>query len=126
MPALFPRRSTPLARIVFYGGLGLLGLGAMAPMAWVRTSWVTGLGEPVRQPIDFDHRHHVADVGIDCLYCHPGAARAAWAGVPSTATCMGCHAQVWNKSPVLEPLRRAWIEGRAIAWNRVNRLPDFV
>jgi hypothetical protein len=126
MAALFPRRANSLSRLGLYGAMACAGALAMVPMIWVRTAWVTGVDQPVRQPIDFDHRHHVADAGIDCLYCHAGATRSAWAGVPSTATCMGCHAQIWNKSPVLEPLRRAWAEGKAIAWNRVYRLPDFV
>jgi hypothetical protein len=39
---------------------------------------------------------------------------------------MGCHAQVWNDSPMLEPVRRSYFSGQPIAWNRVHSVPDFV
>jgi hypothetical protein len=39
---------------------------------------------------------------------------------------MGCHAQIWNESPLLETVRRSYFSGQAIPWNRVHDLPDFV
>jgi hypothetical protein len=39
---------------------------------------------------------------------------------------MGCHSQVWNKSALLEPVRRSYFSGMPIRWNRVHALPDFV
>ena len=39
---------------------------------------------------------------------------------------MGCHSQVWNSSPLLEPVRRSYFSGNPIPWNRVHDLPDFV
>jgi hypothetical protein len=39
---------------------------------------------------------------------------------------MGCHAQVWNQSPLLEPVRAAYFSDLPIRWNRVHKLPDFV
>ena len=39
---------------------------------------------------------------------------------------MGCHAQVWNRSPMLEPVRRSYFSGQPLRWNRVHDLPDFV
>jgi hypothetical protein len=77
-------------------------------------------------PVQFDHRHHVGDDGIDCRYCHSTVEVSASAGIPSTSLCMNCHSQIWNKSPKLEPLREAWFTGGAIRWNRVHNLPDFV
>ncbi len=47
--------------------------------------------EPVVQPIAFDHRYHVRDDGIDCLYCHYEATRSPYAGAPPTEVCMNCH-----------------------------------
>ena len=76
--------------------------------------------------IAFDHRHHVVDDGIDCRYCHTSVERAASAGIPSTALCMNCHAQIWNKSPKLELVRASYFTGQPIPWVRVHRLPDFV
>jgi hypothetical protein len=100
--------------------------GIAAPMAWVRTPYVTGEGQPVEQPIKFDHRHHASDDGLDCLHCHENAARSPYAGVPPTSRCMGCHAQIWTQSPELALVRESFFQNRPIRWRRVNALPKFV
>jgi cytochrome c7-like protein len=126
MPALFPRWTNTAYR------LGLAALictalgGLVGAMVYVRTPWNTGQYDAVDQPVQFDHRHHVIDDRIDCVYCHSNAERSDFAGVPSTEVCMGCHAQVWNESPLLETVRRSYFSGRPIPWNRVHDLPDFV
>ena len=40
---------------------------------------------PVAQPIPFSHKHHVADDGIDCRYCHTAVENSATAGMPSSS-----------------------------------------
>jgi hypothetical protein len=101
--------------------------GALAaPFVWVRTPWRRKEFEPISQPVEFDHRHHTQDDGIDCRYCHDTVEKAATAGIPSTERCMGCHNQVWNQSPLLEPVRRSYFSRNPIPWNRVHDLPDFV
>jgi hypothetical protein len=78
------------------------------------------------QPIKFDHRHHVRDDGIDCLYCHGAAMHGAYAGVPATSVCMNCHSQVWPASPELRRLRDSYFDHKPIVWQRVNNLPLHV
>ena len=39
-------------------------------MLYARTPYARGMQDPVEQPIQFDHRHHTRDEGIDCRYCH--------------------------------------------------------
>ena len=107
------------------GILTLLGIPIVA-IAWARTPYATGEQQPVDQPIPFDHRHHYRDDGIDCLYCHAEATRSRYAGVPSTARCMGCHAQIWVDSPNLALVRASLAEGKPIPWQRVHRMPGFV
>ena len=63
---------------------------------------------------------------IDCRYCHTSVDKAPSAGIPSTETCLACHAQVWNKSPLLDQVRASWFAGQPIPWTRVHKLPDFV
>jgi hypothetical protein len=126
MSALFPRWTNTAYGLSLAALAGLPLTGLVGSMIYVRTPWNTGQWEAVDQPVQFDHRHHVIDDGIDCLYCHQGAETSDYAGVPETEVCMGCHAQVWNESPLLEPVRRSYFSGRAIPWNRVHDLPDFV
>jgi hypothetical protein len=39
---------------------------------------------------------------------------------------MGCHAQIWTTSPLLDLVRRSYFSGQPINWKRVHDLPDFV
>ncbi len=126
MAAVFP----PWSNTVFRLGLGIIALGGISaitlPMLFVRSSWRRGTENALDQPVEFDHRHHNQDDAIDCYYCHNTADRAATAGIPSTDKCMGCHSQIWNDSPLLEPVRRSYFSGKPIPWNRVHKVPDFV
>jgi hypothetical protein len=81
---------------------------------------------PVEQPVQFSHRHHVGDDGIDCRYCHTSVEKAAQAGMPPTHTCMSCHSALWSDSPELQTVRASYVSGQPIRWNRVHDMPDFV
>jgi hypothetical protein len=98
----------------------------VAPMVCVRTPYASGAGDAIAQPVAFDHRHHVRDDGIACVYCHDSVETEASAGMPSTARCMGCHGQVWSESPELAPVRASWANGTPIRWKRVNAVPSYV
>jgi Cytochrome c7 and related cytochrome c len=126
MPGLFPRWANSGVRWGIAIGVILLASVPIGLMAWVRSPYDTGEFRTPDQPVAFDHRHHVADDGIDCRYCHTAAERSMDAGMPASDLCMNCHAQIWNDSPLLEPVRRSWFEREPIAWARVYRLPDFV
>ncbi|HEY4184174.1 MAG TPA: cytochrome c3 family protein [Polyangia bacterium] len=126
MGALFPAWSDTAFRL----GLCLLTGGAVTgvtfPMIYARTPYNQGRDNPVVQPVAFDHRHHVKDDGIDCRYCHGEAETAPDAGMPATEVCMGCHAQIWERSSLLEPVRASYFTGQPVRWRRVHDLPDFV
>ncbi|HJZ89056.1 MAG TPA: cytochrome c3 family protein [Polyangia bacterium] len=126
MSALFPPWTNTVSRFslvcLALGGV----VGAVLLVLWVESPYFTGQHGPIEQPVQFDHRHHVADDGIDCRYCHSTVETAASAGFPALSVCMNCHGQIWNKSPMLEQVRAAYFSDRAIPWNRVHRLPDFV
>ena len=98
----------------------------VAPMIYARTPYRRGELDQVEQAVEFDHRHHVRDAGIDCRYCHSSVDNAPQAGIPSTDVCMGCHSQILSDSPMVEPIRRSFFSGKPIAWNRVHDVPDFV
>jgi hypothetical protein len=126
VPGLYPRWANTAYGLCLAAIGGCLVLALAAPMLYVRSSYANHVGDPIAQPVEFDHRHHVRDDGIECRYCHPGAERSAQAGVPATEVCMGCHGQVWPDSPLLAPVRASYFSGVPIAWKRVHALPDFV
>jgi len=112
--------------------IGLIGIALAIPGVFVipilysRTPYNLNRHSSIEQPVQFDHRHHAQDDGIACLYCHDGAERGPYAGVPATEVCMGCHNQIWNTSSMLEPVRRSYFSGQPLRWNRVHLVPDFV
>jgi hypothetical protein len=73
----------------------------------------------------FSHRHHAGELRIDCRFCHAGVEQSAFAGLPSTATCLNCHAQIFTDTAMLRPVMASAESGRPLQWTRVTRLPDF-
>lgn len=126
MPQVFHRSTNTFSRLSIFGALFVLAAAVFALALLVRSSYATGVGKPIAQPIPFSHKHHVAEEGIDCRYCHTSVETSSFAGMPSTQTCMNCHSQIWAQSPVLAPVRASQSSGKPIVWNRVNALPDFV
>jgi len=91
-----------------------------------RSGYMTNVEVPVEQKIPFSHEHHVNGLGLSCGYCHTSAERSAFAGIPPTQTCMTCHSQIWNTSPMLQPVRTSYATQQPLEWVRVHDLPDFV
>jgi hypothetical protein len=79
------------------------------------------------QPIEFTHQRHVG-LGIQCLYCHPGALRGPSPGLPTQTKCWGCHQQmqITNTSPKLAVLVNYVKNNKPIVWVPVSQVPDFV
>jgi hypothetical protein len=126
MPQIFPSKMNVVARMSFLApilaGAGLLWGG----LVFMRSSYGTGAGETVVQPVPFSHQHHAGVLGIDCRYCHTAVERSSFAGMPPTKTCMNCHSQIWVGSRMLEPVRESYRTGRPLRWRRVYNLPGFV
>jgi hypothetical protein len=80
---------------------------------------------PLEQPIQFSHKHHVTDDGIDCRYCHSSVDKSNNAGMPATEVCMTCHSQIWKESPLIRPIQESYRANKPIQWTRVHDLPDF-
>jgi hypothetical protein len=91
---------------------------------------------PPPQPIQFPHNLHVG-LGVQCLYCHPGALTSAEPGLPTISKCWACHGQlkkyfdangnsVAPLPPRLQILKSYVDKNQAIPWVPVAQVPDFV
>jgi hypothetical protein len=109
-----------------FGGIGIIAVLVTTLAAINRSSYVTDVGVARTQPVQFSHKHHVSDDGIDCRYCHTSVEESSFAGIPSTKICMNCHTQIWAESPILAPVRESFRTGKSLEWTRVNNLPGFV
>jgi hypothetical protein len=126
MPQIFHRSANTFSKLSLAGLLIVVASLILFAMIIGRSSYATRAQEFVEQPVQFSHRHHVLDDGIDCRYCHTSVETSPFAGIPPTKTCMNCHSQIWATAPILEPVRASFREDRPIRWIRVHDLPDFV
>ncbi|HEY0006952.1 MAG TPA: cytochrome c3 family protein [Pyrinomonadaceae bacterium] len=126
MPQIFHHSTNFLARLSIFGAIFILLAATWIVAEINRSSWNTGAYIEREQPVQFSHKHHSGDDGIDCRYCHTSVETSSSAGLPPTQTCMNCHSQIWADSPYLEPVRESWRTGKPIEWVRVHDLPDYV
>ena len=125
MPQIFHPSTNTISRLTIFGG-AIVVVGLVTALAAInRSSYVTEVGVARSQPVQFSHKHHVSDDGIDCRYCHTSVEQSSFAGIPSTKICMSCHTQIWAESPILEPVRESFRTGKSIEWTRVHNLPGF-
>lgn len=126
MAQIFQPQANHLARITI--ALAVLTAGGVLWAAYRldQGSFITDVGVAIEQPIQFSHKHHVTDDGIDCRYCHTSVETSPFAGIPPTETCMGCHSQLFPDAAMLEPVRESYRTGKSLQWVRVHDLPDFV
>ncbi len=59
-------------------------------------------GYAPKQPIEYSHRLHAGELGIDCMFCHTAADKSRHAGIPSSDVCMKCHKVVTSSFEVLQ------------------------
>jgi hypothetical protein len=125
MAQIFHRSTNTISRVSLFGGVALI-LVVVATLAAInRSSYLTEVGVARSQPVQFSHKHHVSDDGIDCRYCHTSVEESSFAGIPSTKICMNCHTQIWAESPILAPVRESFRTGKSLEWTRVHNLPGF-
>jgi len=80
------------------------------------------------QPIQFPHDVHAGTYQMECQYCHYSADRSVDAGLPSVASCMGCHTLIGGETPEqqaeIAKLREYWSDREPIPWKRVYKISD--
>jgi hypothetical protein len=126
VPQIFHRSTNTLSRLSIFGALFLVAGLLWGIATFNRSAYMTQERVARTQPVQFSHKHHVGELGIDCRYCHTTVETAARATVPPTETCMSCHSQIWLQSPFLEPVRASFRSDRSIPWVNVHDLPDYV
>jgi len=126
VPQIFHRSTNTLSRLSIFGALFLIAGLLWGLATFNRSAYMTQQRVARTQPVQFSHKHHVGELGIDCRYCHTTVETAARATVPPTEICMSCHSQIWLQSPFLEPVRASFRSDQSIQWVKVHDLPDYV
>jgi len=125
MAQVFHRAANNVAKISIVTAVVLAGVAGFVYTQIIRSSYITGQYVEKQQPVQFSHKHHVGDDGIDCRYCHTAVETSSSAGIPPTQTCMNCHTEIWSDSPYLETVRASYRENKPIEWERVHDLPEY-
>ena len=125
MAQIFHHSANNVAKISIVVAIVLAGVAGFVYTQIARSSYLTGRYMEKQQPVQFSHKHHVGDDGIDCRYCHTAVETSSSAGIPPTQTCMNCHTQIWSDSPYLEPVRASYRDNKPIEWARVHDLPEY-
>jgi len=126
MAQIFHRSTNFISRFSVFSFIFLIGWATLAVLDAARSPYMTRQNITREQPVQFSHKHHVGDDGIDCRYCHTSVETSAVAGIPPTKTCMNCHSVIFNNAGYLEPVRESYRTDRSIEWVKIHRLADFV
>jgi hypothetical protein len=125
MAQIFHRSSNFAARASILAVVILVNLALAAVMGLARAPYLTRQNIVREQPVQFSHKHHVGDDGLDCRYCHTSVETSAVAGIPPTKTCMNCHSVLFNGTEYLQPVRDSYATDKSIEWVKIHRLGDF-
>jgi len=131
--------------------IGVLFFGWLIVQGWYAAKGVGVYAEEVKpgvwegyhpsQPINFSHKIHAGDNGIQCQYCHSTVEKSKIASIPAVNICMNCHKVIQetvnpgSKEEIQKIYDAAGYdpisatdskEPVPLRWNKVHVLPDHV
>jgi len=122
---IFPKWANKLPIIVAV--LVVISVVAVVGLVWYYGSpKYIDVGYMPKQPVDYSHKIHAGELGMDCRYCHVAVEKSSVASVPPTQICMNCHTMVAAESEKLKLVRESWTSGKPIEWVRIHKLPQYV
>ena len=124
MAQIFPKWTNYLGPISAVATLVLL-CGSVGFFWFYGSPKFTDVGYRPVQPVNYSHKLHAGDLGVDCRYCHTSVEYSNRANVPPTATCLNCHKLVKPDTEKMLPVSESWKNDLPIQWTRVNDIPDF-
>jgi hypothetical protein len=114
---------------------GLAGVFALGGLAFVQggspqDAGAEGAAVASVQPIAFPHDLHAGigegQANMNCQFCHFSAERSVDAGIPSVATCWGCHQVIpgANNPDEVSKIQGYVERGESIPWVRIYKISD--
>ncbi len=88
------------------------------------------LAGSVKQPIDFNHKKHIQEVGLECPICHTLVQTYYRATIPNIEICSMCHDEGGDGQKAGNPKTQKVLDfikkGQTIPWQQVYQVPDHV
>lgn len=100
-------------------------LGSFALTYFASRAERDGIGYAPGQPINYSHKVHAGQLGIDCQYCHVAVEKSRYAMVPAVETCMNCHTVAKKDSPEVVKIISLYNSGEPLKWKRIHKVPDY-
>jgi hypothetical protein len=80
-----------------------------------------------KQPLNYNHALHVAEVEEECESCHYFREDGSFSGVPTISHCIECHEDVNGEDPEEEKFVREYVEaGKEVPWLIYAKQPPCV
>jgi cytochrome c7-like protein len=99
-------------------------------VAWVLAKGDTASLKGPRQPVFFRHDIHVGVYKTPCQYCHYSVDESPEPGMPTMATCMGCHLVIGGSDSShkaeIKKVRDSWNNKQPIEWVRIHSVARHV
>jgi hypothetical protein len=103
----------------------ILGFVASLIVGWVVFPKL--LYSKKKQPLNFNHALHVAEVEEECESCHYFREDGSFSGVPTISHCIECHEDVNGEDPEEEKFVREYVEaGKEVPWLIYSKQPASV
>lgn len=84
-------------------------------------------GSNTVQPINYNHKVHIEQAGLNCTDCHIYAETSASASLPTLETCQTCHNDApLTESPEEKKVLKYVTDKLEIPWVRIYTVPDHV
>jgi len=103
----------------------IFGLAASMVLGWV--IFPTLLYSKKKQPVDFNHTLHVAEVENGCQSCHFFREDGTFSGRPTLESCVTCHESVQGATEEEARFVSRYVEkNREVPWLVYAQQPDCV
>ena len=80
-----------------------------------------------KQPVDFNHAFHVAEVDNGCESCHFFRQDGTFSGAPKLEQCIDCHEEIQGVDPEEIKFVEEYVsKGREVPWLIYSKQPDCV
>ncbi len=124
MAQIFPKRANALPALAAIAGVLFVAFVIFFFWYWGSPKFLDVGYRPI-QPVQYSHKLHAGDMGMDCRYCHFQVEYSRHANVPPTKVCMNCHTLVAVDKPNLMLVQESWGEQVPLEWIRIHKTPEY-
>jgi len=77
------------------------------------------------QPIQYNHKIHIEDAGLECIDCHSNVGFNSRATIPNIEMCADCHDDTESDNEEQRKVAEYVNNGIKIPWVQVHSIPDY-